>query len=149
MSARDGLFPCNYNEVMNPVGLVLRVILHRMKVWSVSEMCYRHNTPTDNNTLACHIYFFRNMFNVTIIRQMTVLRSPDWHARCNALISPINYSRQNRTCHFSYQHIFITIKKVLCLIITAPSMYKFTNNVYICAFQWERCQVLCPVVRKL
>ena len=57
MSARDRLLPCSHHEVTSPVVLVGRVTLPWMKVWSVSEMCSRHNTPTDNNLLACHIKF--------------------------------------------------------------------------------------------
>jgi hypothetical protein len=147
MSERERLLPCSYYEFTNPVGLVVRVTLHWLKLWSVSEMCYRHNTPTDSNLLACHIKFVWNMFNVTIIRQRTVLQYPEWHIHCNALIYHITCSRQNGTFHFIYQHIF-SIWKVLCLILTAASMYRFTNHIYICPFQWEHYQVLCPVVQK-
>jgi hypothetical protein len=45
--------------------------------------------------------FVWNMFNMTTIKHLRLLRSPDCHIRCNALISHITWIRQNRTCHFN------------------------------------------------
>lgn len=57
MSERDRLLLFSYHEVTKPVGLVVRVTLHWMKVLSASEMCYRHNMPIDNSLLIILIKF--------------------------------------------------------------------------------------------
>jgi hypothetical protein len=101
MSARGRILPCCYHEVRNTVWFVVSIAHPLMKVWPVSEICDRRNIQTDKYLLACHIKIVWNIFNVTKIGQLPILRSPDWHMRWNAVISHITvqWSESNVSLH--------------------------------------------------
>jgi hypothetical protein len=74
------------------------------------------------------------MFNVTIIRQVTVLRSQiDTYVAMllfRILGAVVKLERVT-----SVASMCLVLTKVLCLILTAASKPKFNNDIYICPFQ--------------